>query len=95
VRVLRCVAEIPKGRVSTYGTVGQAVGTGPRHVASVLAKDPGAAQVPWHRVVGAGGLLRIVHPVGNREQRERLVFEGVRLRTNRVANFDDVFYDPG
>ncbi|MEM7807985.1 MAG: MGMT family protein [Planctomycetota bacterium] len=92
-RILRCVADIPKGRVSTYGSVGAACQTGPRQAAAVLSLDPGASDVPWHRVVGAGGLLRIVNPVGHKEQRERLIAEGLELTDRRVQAFDDVFVD--
>ncbi len=92
-RILRCVAEIPKGRVTTYGCIGAACGTGPRQAAAVLAIDPGTSDVPWHRVVGAGGLLRIVHPVGHKEQRERLISEGLELTERKVKSFDDVFID--
>jgi alkylated DNA nucleotide flippase Atl1 len=58
-----------------------------------LAIDPGASDVPWHRVVGAGGLLRIVHPVGHKEQRERLISEGLTLTQRKVKQFDVVFID--
>ncbi len=93
VSILRCIAQIPRGRVTTYGCVGAAVGTGPRQVAAVLALDPGAADVPWHRVVGASGLLRIVHPVGHDEQRQRLLSEGLDVSARSIKRFDDVFLD--
>ncbi len=92
-RILRCIADVLKGRLTTYGSVGAAVGTGPRQVAAVLAIDPGASDVPWHRVVGAGGLLRIVHPIGLKEQRERLISEGLNVGERRVKAFDAVFID--
>ena len=91
--MLRAVASIPAGRVSTYGNVGEAAGAGPRQVATILAHDPGASDVPWHRVVGSGGSLRIVHPVGNAEQRKRLLSEGVFLNERSVKRFGDVFLD--
>ena len=93
VRILRAVTDIPVGRVSTYGCVGVASGAGPRQVAAVLAHDPGAADVPWHRVVGAGGLLRIPHPVGHAEQRKRLLAEGVLLNERSIRDFASVFLD--
>jgi methylated-DNA-protein-cysteine methyltransferase-like protein len=42
--------------------------------------------LPWHRVVGAGG--KIVFPAGSsafREQARRLRSEGVRVENGRVA----------
>jgi methylated-DNA-protein-cysteine methyltransferase-like protein len=43
--------------------------------------------LPWHRVVGAGG--RIVFPKSSREHREqarRLRAEGVEVKNGRVAS---------
>ena len=56
--VLRCVEQVPRGRVTTYGTIAEVVGQvaeggGPRQVGSVLAAQGGG--VPWWRVVRADG----------------------------------------
>jgi methylated-DNA-protein-cysteine methyltransferase related protein len=50
------ILSIPPGRVSTYGAVAAAAGYPQyrRAVARLLRVDP-IDQVPWHRVVGAGG----------------------------------------
>jgi alkylated DNA nucleotide flippase Atl1 len=62
--VLRCVEQIPRGRVSTYGTIAEVVGAvlgggGPRQVGSVMAAHGGP--VPWWRVVRADGSLPPSH----------------------------------
>jgi methylated-DNA-protein-cysteine methyltransferase-like protein len=41
-------------------------------------------EVPWHRVVGAGGRIAIRSGPGSQVQRRRLRAEGVRLREGRV-----------
>jgi alkylated DNA nucleotide flippase Atl1 len=56
--VLRCIEQVPRGRVTTYGTIAEVVGQvaeggGPRQVGSVLAAHGGG--VPWWRVVRADG----------------------------------------
>ncbi|MDF9717427.1 MGMT family protein [Nocardioides sp. ChNu-153] len=51
--VLRVVEAVPPGRVTTYGAIADVVGSGPRRVGSVLARDGGG--VPWWRVVRADG----------------------------------------
>jgi alkylated DNA nucleotide flippase Atl1 len=52
--VLRCVAEIPPGRVLSYGDVAHIVGGGTaRGVGQVLSHD--GLAVPWHHVVRADG----------------------------------------
>jgi methylated-DNA-protein-cysteine methyltransferase related protein len=57
--VLDLVADIPAGRVMTYGTIAEelrgALGRGgPRQVGTVLSRA--GAGVPWWRVVNASGL---------------------------------------
>jgi alkylated DNA nucleotide flippase Atl1 len=53
--VLEIVRAIPPGRVMTYGDVAAVLGSrGARAVGAVMAR--GGAEVPWWRVVRAGGL---------------------------------------
>lgn len=80
-RILDVVAEIPRGRVSTYGDVAARSGSpSPRLVGRVLAElseDP----TPWHRVLRADG--RPAHHLAA-EQLERLRAEGVLAVDGRV-----------
>jgi methylated-DNA-protein-cysteine methyltransferase-like protein len=77
------VWQIPKGKVATYGEVARAAGF-PRHarqVAWALRAAHGA--IPWHRVVGAGGEIKLRgHP--GMEQRLRLESEGVIFHGRRI-----------
>ena len=87
------VYAIPRGQVSTYGAVAAAAGFPgrPRQTGYVLRTAPRELDLPWHRVVGAGG--RIVFPKGSREHREqtrRLRAEGVEVRNGRVARFGGI-----
>jgi len=82
------VCAIPRGRVSTYGAVARAAGLPgrARQAGFALRVAPRALNIPWHRVVGAGG--RIVFPHSSpqhREQARRLRAEGVAVRAGRVA----------
>jgi methylated-DNA-protein-cysteine methyltransferase-like protein len=82
------VSRIPRGQVSTYGAVARAAGLPgrARQCGYALRVAPRAMQLPWHRVVGAGG--RIVFARGSREFREqvrRLRAEGVTVSSARVA----------
>lgn len=52
-RVRRRVAEIPEGRVVTYGDVAHAVGTSARAVGRILNRA--GRGIPWWRVVAADG----------------------------------------
>ena len=79
--VFDAVERIPRGRVSTYGAIGELVGIGPRRVARALSSGGGGA-VPWHRVVRADGSA--AEPVRVR-QLELLAAEGVPMRDGRVV----------
>lgn len=57
-RVYRALLEIPAGKVTTYGRLGERVGCrSARAVGQALARNPDAPQVPCHRVVRADGSL--------------------------------------
>lgn len=86
--IWQVVGSIPRGRVSTYGWVARAAGLPGRArlTGFALRVAPGELNLPWHRVVGAGG--RIVFPGGSREHKEqarRLRAEGVPVTAGRVA----------
>jgi methylated-DNA-protein-cysteine methyltransferase related protein len=86
--IWQVVGAIPRGRVSTYGAVARAAALPgrARQVGYALRIAPAELNLPWHRVVGAGG--RIVFPRSSRqhlEQARRLRAEGVRVRAGRVA----------
>jgi methylated-DNA-protein-cysteine methyltransferase related protein len=73
------VRTIPAGFVLSYGEVGDRVGSRPRTVGSAMAHCAQEDNVPWHRVVGSDGTLRVARysPVLAAEQRRRLEHEGV------------------
>jgi methylated-DNA-protein-cysteine methyltransferase-like protein len=85
--ILAVVAQVPRGRVTTYGTIAARAGW-PRHarlVGRVLASLPARSRIPWHRVVAAGG--RIAFPAGAPSralQIRRLAREGIDASRGRV-----------
>ncbi|MBV8897600.1 MAG: MGMT family protein [Acidobacteriaceae bacterium] len=80
----RVIASIPKGKVATYGQVAAAAGYPLYHraVARLLRTDV-PDRLPWQRVVGAGGEIKLPLEAGA-EQRLRLRMEGVTFRGKRV-----------
>jgi methylated-DNA-protein-cysteine methyltransferase-like protein len=81
------VCRIPRGQVSTYGAVARAAGLPgrARQAGFALKVAPDEMNLPWHRVVGAGG--RIVFPKTSRHYRQQvrlLRAEGVAIREGRV-----------
>jgi len=79
----QAIRRIPRGKVATYGQVAAAAGYPlyHRHVAQLLRREGNA--LPWQRVVGAGGQIKLKFEAGL-EQRTRLELEGVRFRGMRV-----------
>lgn len=80
-RVLEVVADIPAGRVMTYGDVAAAIGSrAARAVGTVMAHYGG--DVPWWRVVRASG-----HPPVDHDSRalEYYRAESTPLRWSRDA----------
>jgi methylated-DNA-protein-cysteine methyltransferase-like protein len=79
----KAIRQIPRGKVATYGQVAAAAGYPlyHRHVAAMLRRGHG--NLPWQRVVGAGGQIKLRLEAGL-EQRMRLEMEGVRFIGKRV-----------
>jgi methylated-DNA-protein-cysteine methyltransferase-like protein len=80
---LRVIRSVPKGRVSTYGKVAAAAGYPLYHRAVARLLRTEVIGLPWHRIVGAGGEIKL-RGVGAAEQRLRLLIEGVKFRGRRV-----------
>ena len=80
----RVILSIPKGKVATYGAVAAAAGYPLYHraVARLLRTEP-PNRLPWQRVVGAGGAIKLPGEAGA-EQRLRLKLEGVAFRGKQV-----------
>jgi len=82
-RIYAVVRRIPRGRVSTYGEVAAAAGFGraARVAGWALHALPPGSDVPWHRVVAAGGRLSLARLDLDAAftQRLRLEKEGVRF----------------
>jgi methylated-DNA-protein-cysteine methyltransferase-like protein len=80
----RMILSIPAGKVNTYGRIATAAGYPQYHraVAKLLRTDP-VDQLPWHRVLGAGGEIKLREDAA-KEQRARLNLEGVRFKGERV-----------
>ena len=90
--------QIPKGRVTSYGAIGAALGTrssarmvGWAMNACHLATKP----VPAHRVVNSIGLLTGRHHFNPPEKMQQLLEkEGVVVKNNKVVDFARLFWDP-
>jgi methylated-DNA-protein-cysteine methyltransferase-like protein len=83
--VYKLVKQIPRGRVTTYGSLARALRLrgGARAAGRALAATPKGKGIPWHRVVGHGGKLLIREPYASL-QRKLLESEGATVLEARV-----------
>jgi methylated-DNA-protein-cysteine methyltransferase related protein len=90
--IRRTILRIPRGKVATYAQVAAAAGYPLYHRQVVQLLRKSGDLLPWQRVVGAGGEIRLKRDMAH-EQRTRLEMEGVKFRGRRVAmeNHQHVF----
>ncbi len=92
----RLVMQIPRGRVSTYGALANALGDirAARACGVMLSQNPDPPRIPCHRVVMSDGSLGgFTHPQGLKRKIELLRKEGIRIVNGKVADFNSVFFD--
>ena len=90
--IRKVIRQIPKGKVATYSQVAAAAGYPLYHRQVVQVLRKAGTVLPWQRVVGAGGQIKLREDMAY-EQRVRLEMEGVRFRGKRVdlENHQHVF----
>lgn len=99
-RVYAVVAEIPYGRVTSYGAIAAYLGarSSARMVGwalNALNAHGARPDVPAHRVVNRNGLLSGKAHFGTADaMRALLEAENIRVEDDRVADFERLFWDP-
>lgn len=96
--VYEVARQIPRGRVTSYGAIANCLGT--KSSARMVGWAMNGAhrvrpKVPAHRVVNRLGILSGKHhfnPPGSMEKLLRK--EGVKVKEDKVAEFDKLFWDP-
>ena len=85
-KALAIVAQIPKGKVATYGQVARKAGSprAARAVGRLMSTNTDTENIPCHRVVGAGGVLTGYAYGGILMKRRKLQSEGVAFSGGRV-----------
>lgn len=80
-RMLDAVAQIPAGRVATYGDIAAMAGSRSPRLAGFVLSQLADEDTPWHRVLRADGTPA---PAVAAEQIRRLRAEHVELIDGRV-----------
>lgn len=79
-QIFTVIHQIPKGKISTYGTIAKMAGYPgyARHVGKALGRLPEGSTLPWYRVVNSQGKISLK---GNDllRQKTKLVDEGIEV----------------
>ncbi|SFA71608.1 MULTISPECIES: MGMT family protein [unclassified Bacillus (in: firmicutes)] len=78
-RVIDIIANIPSGKVMTYGQVAACAGSprGARQVVRILHSMSDKYGLPWHRVINARGQIGFHDEEAFMEQKHLLLNEGI------------------
>ncbi|RHW40304.1 MGMT family protein [Neobacillus notoginsengisoli] len=85
-RVIELIAQIPPGKVMTYGQIAKFAGSprAARQVVRILHSMSSKYSLPWHRVVNAQGEIAIRDEEASGYQRFMLEEEGVSFSGHKV-----------
>lgn len=95
--VYQIVRLIPKGKVTTYGAIAEALGSksGARMVGWAMNASHGLPDIPAHRVVNRNGLLTgKIHFSQPDEMERKLTAEGITVVENQIQDFQHHFWRP-
>lgn len=80
--------EIPKGKVTTYKYLAEAMGMkGYRYVGQLLNKNPEPNTYPCYKVVSSDGNLG-GFAYGDDEKIERLKQDGIQVKEGKIVDFE-------
>jgi len=95
VRVEALVAQIPKGRVMTYGQLAALCGNArAARIVGGIAHF-GDPNLPWQRVVNRHGGLALGYPGGREGHKQVLEAEGVTVNEDFQVNVRELLWTPG
>jgi len=88
-KVYKKLLDVPKGKITTYGDLGKAVGlkNGQRIIGKIMNKNPYPALVPCHRVVMSTGKIG-GYSYGENVKTKMLTDEGIDIINGSIENFD-------
>ncbi len=97
-KVFAIVERIPRGKVTTYGAIANAIGMGKSarlvgwamHQSFLCERD-----IPAHRVVNRAGLLTGKHHFGGENvMADLLRQEGIEVENDKIKDFRKHFWNP-
>lgn len=96
-RTYELLSKVPKGRVTTYKALAQALGTvAYRAIGQFMRTNPRAPLFPCHRVVASDGSIGGFMGKTNGEEIKKKINllrkEGVYVNKDKIIDFEKVFY---
>jgi methylated-DNA-protein-cysteine methyltransferase-like protein len=93
-RVEALVAQIPSGRLMTYGQIAGLCGNArAARIVGGIAHF-GDPTLPWQRVVSKHGSLATGYPGGRRGHRQALVAEGIGVDDDFTVDIEKLIWQP-
>lgn len=95
-KVYEVAKQIPYGRVTSYGAIAKYLGTArSARMVGYAMNGSHCKDIPAHRVVNRNGLLTGKHHFdGTNLMQQLLESEGVKIKDNKIQNFEKVFWEP-
>jgi len=94
-RVIKIALSIPPGKVTTYGRIARAAGSGgmaAQSITAILGKayNSGIKNIPFHRIVYAGGKIWMNNEY-DAIRKKLYKKEGIKVNEKgKIINFEDV-----
>ena len=92
-KIYNLLKKVRKGKVATYKILAESLGTKAyRAVGNAMNKNPYAPIVPCHWVVDSKGHLH-GYAHGLKKKAELLRKEGIKIKNNKVVDFEKVIFN--
>jgi deoxyribonuclease V len=92
--IYNLVAQIPRGKITTYGAIAEALGDprAARAVGKILHENPKLIDVPCHRVIMSNGYIG-GYVTGIDKKRELLESEGIKVSDDaKINNYQSLMF---
>ena len=91
-KVYKKLLEVPKGKVTTYAQLANAVGlkNGQRAIGRIMNKNPFPVIVPCHRVILSNGKIG-GFAWGTKVKTKMLSKEGIKIKNGKILDKDTIY----
>lgn len=92
-KIYDIVSSIPKGKITTYGTIAKLVVADPRVIGYALHRNKDPRHIPCHRIINSKGKISSGYAFGGpNTQREMLEKEGILFDKNGIVSLQQFGY---